>query len=102
MEGVVVGESVVCGSEGISCYQPSVAEEGQGFVVRIVQTLMDGVQSCEQLIVGADYREELTRIRAPVLQFHTNNLSSSITWSACPDSRNKIAKMLWLMDIYGG
>ena len=45
---------------------------------------------------------ELTRIRDPVLQFHTNSLSSSITCSPCPDSRNKTATVVWLMDIYGG
>lgn len=41
MEGVTVREVIVCGSEGVPGHQPSIAEEGQGFVVRIAQVLIE-------------------------------------------------------------
>lgn len=49
MEGVTVRKATVRGSEGEPCRQPSVAEEGYYFVVRIAQALTKGAQMREQL-----------------------------------------------------
>ena len=48
MNGGVVAKAIVCGSVGVPGYQPSAVEEGENFVVRIVQALMDGARVCEQ------------------------------------------------------
>jgi len=70
MEGITVGKATVCGTEGIPSPQPSIAEEGYGFVVRITQALMKGAQRCEQFsgngISEGRETDENFRTRPPI------------------------------------